>query len=535
MASESDDGKTEWLDYGDTRLDATYRVVHRQGRTIKFTRSERGLLLALTGNPYRLMTRSRLLDEIATRTAEPSDRNIDFLVNRLRSKLGDNAKAPRFIATQYGEGYLWIAKPTRDGASETFLVIRMHLHPEQSATHRPASRLVEQLGDAISTALGPERKIAIAGNDLQGAYDLARYQLNVSFHADLQRLNCTAALCEMPSKRIMKTFRLQLDSADGASSAHESARVSDAVVDTLRQTLKDASRGLGIAEDASIEERFQAASKLISAANPQWLAKGSQIQRSRAQNPDDADAAMQWCLHLFSRLVLADPFAGVSLAERDDIESEIETTVLDWLPNIENQPLLLLAAAKLLYFIDRGHLELAETIAERASIALQDTTAALPIMGQVKYAQGDNDAAIKHFDEGIARATPGSEIHYHMRVLKCIALVAAGNNGKSAARSTEIDNISPASSREIGLMLDWMTAAPNGELRPESEQALRDIGGRRAAKALEYLYFTSARHLRSVNARANVMRSMMAHVSRVYGTSAIPDIVLRGTGAAVSF
>ena len=86
-------------------LDETCLFAQRNGRKIQFTRNERALLLALTRNPRRLMPRDRLLDEIASES-NVSDRNIDFLVNRLRAKLGDSAKSPNFIATQYGEGYV---------------------------------------------------------------------------------------------------------------------------------------------------------------------------------------------------------------------------------------------------------------------------------------------------------------------------------------------------------------------------------------------------------------------------------------------
>lgn len=532
MGSVADGSNMPELDFGDLKIDAACMFVLRNGRTIQFTRSERALLLVLTGNPRRLLSRSRLLDEIATRTSDPSDRNIDFLVNRLRSKLGDKAKSPRFIATQYGEGYIWIATPSSAAPLDVFLLIGTNLDLEQRALQMQASQLAHQLRDAISAGIGPERRVAVADRDLRDAHGKPRYQLNLSFRAEQRHLNCAAALCEMPSKRIMRTFRLQLDLNREASFASEASRVSDGVVGALRQALKEASSGLGIADDEAIEERFRSASKLVSAANPQWLAKGSQLEQNRAQNPGDADAAIQWCLHLFSRLVLAEPFTGMSLAERDGIESEIENTVLEWLPNIESQPLLMLAAAKLFYFINRGHLDLAEDIAERACALMQDSTAGLPILGQVKYARAHYDEAVKLFDQGIAKAVPGSEFHYHMRVLKCITLVAEGHNGMSAARATDIGTLSPASSREIGLMLEWMIASPDGALPPESEQALQELGAASAAKALEYLYFTSARHVASVSGRANVMRSMIAHVSRIYGGSTVPAFILHGIGAS---
>ena len=91
------------LRFGDLVLDETCLFAVRNGRTIQFTRNERALLRALIRNPHRLMRRDRLLDEIASES-DVSDRNIDFLVNRLRTKLGDSAKSPTYIATRYGEG-----------------------------------------------------------------------------------------------------------------------------------------------------------------------------------------------------------------------------------------------------------------------------------------------------------------------------------------------------------------------------------------------------------------------------------------------
>lgn len=534
MNSVSSGGKTQALDFGDLRIDAAGMFAHRNGRTIQFTRSERALLLALMSNPRRLMTRSRLLDEIATRTSDPSDRNIDFLVNRLRSKLGDKARSPSFIATQYGEGYVWVATPTPASQIDAFLIIGSTADLEHHPFRRQASLLMDQLHEATSAGIGSGREVAYAGDALNVVHDKARYSLQVSFHTDHGRLSCVAALREMPSKRIMKTFRLQLDIHDDASFAAEAARVSGDVVDALMQALKKVSSGLGIAEDEAIEDRFQSASKLLSAANPAWLASGDQLGRNREQNPHDPDAALQWCLHLFSKLVLTEPFTGMSLEERDGIETEIESTVLECLPDIENNPLLMLTAAKLLYFINRGHLDLAEEIAERAIAPTPDFTAGLPILGQLKYARGRYDEAVKLFDRGIDMAVPGSEFHWHMRVLKCLALVAAGHSGASAAQATDLGNFGAGSLREINLMLGWMTASPDRPLPPALEEALQELGAAGAARGLEYLYFSSARHITLVSGRANVMRSMIAHVARLHGRQAIPDLVLHGIGAAVS-
>jgi len=100
--------------YGDLSFDPSFLFArHGAGREFRFTRSERALLQAFTRHPRTVLTRNQLLDAIAGSGSVGTDRSIDFLINRLRAKLGDSARSPTMIATQYGEGYVWIARPQR--------------------------------------------------------------------------------------------------------------------------------------------------------------------------------------------------------------------------------------------------------------------------------------------------------------------------------------------------------------------------------------------------------------------------------------
>lgn len=523
-------GKARDLRFGDLLLDETCLFAHRNGQTVQFTRSERALLLAFTRNPGRLMRRSHLLDEIVSPDADLSDRNVDFLVNRLRTKLGDSAKSPKYIATQYGEGYVWVAAPSSATPIDAFLAIGPAFGPQGHPFGQQASSLVGQLRDMIAAGVGAGRKVVVAENWQPAASDKLRYFLQMSFYAGNGRLDCAATLRDMPSRRIVKAFRLDLHSADAASFTAEAIRLSNGVIDALSQALIDASTGLGIPADEPLERRLQKASSLLSASNPGWLASGQQLGREREQDPLNADIALQWCLHLFARLVLTSPLGGMSLEERYRIESEIDATVLECLPAIEANPLLMLAAAKLLYFIDRGHLDLAEDVAERAAARTADFAAALPIMGQLRYARGRFDEAARFFDRGIETAEPGSEMHLHMRVLKCISVLASGDRASLDAAVADAARESQRCPPEIAMTIGWMIAAPDRKLPPAASQALAGIGPTGAGNAIEYVYFTSARHLTSEHARANVMRGLIAHVTRLYGEQAVPAFVLRNVG-----
>jgi DNA-binding response OmpR family regulator len=99
------------IHFNDLVFDAEMLTARRDdGTELRFTRQERVLLLQFTGRPGKLMTRARLIDLLTRDGDGAGERNVDFVVNRLRKRLGDNARDPRFIATQYGEGYVWIAK-----------------------------------------------------------------------------------------------------------------------------------------------------------------------------------------------------------------------------------------------------------------------------------------------------------------------------------------------------------------------------------------------------------------------------------------
>ncbi|MCX5516415.1 hypothetical protein C3941_16605 [Kaistia algarum] len=529
------------LVFGDVVLDETCLFALRNGEQIRFTRSERALLLALTRNPNRLMQRSQLLDAIALTQTDASDRNVDFLVNRLRTKLGDSARSPRFIATQYGEGYVWIAAnqpanvPEPDPTPVTgLLAIVAVVPPKDERLVERADTVAQQMRERIADGLGADESVIVLGRD-DGAATLAtRYVLKVSFQDSGDRLDCAATLREGPSRRIIRAFRLEFGGATTASLEPEVERASIEIIEALQRSLAKASEGLGTPVDQPLEIRLRKASTLLSASNPQWLEKGRQLSEARAQDPASADIALQWCLHLFARLVLTNPFTGISREERDEIESEIEATALDCLPLIETNPLLMLAAAKLLYFVDRGHLDLAEDLAERAFARMADSPAALPILGQLRQARGDFAAALAFFDRGIEMADPDSEFLLHMRVLKCIALLAAGDREALKVAAAAVPLESPRSPPDLSLLIAVLVA-PAGQVLP---QAITDVlmaaGPEGAGNALAYTYMTSVRHLTSRQARANIMQAMIAHFTALYGRDVVEPFVLKGTGAIAS-
>ncbi|MBI5536474.1 MAG: response regulator transcription factor [Deltaproteobacteria bacterium] len=90
---------------GALELNESARTASVGGRALTLTTAEFELLLLLVRQRGRVLTRNRIMDELRGVDWEAFDRSIDVLVSRLRHKLNDDPKAPRFIKTVWGKGY----------------------------------------------------------------------------------------------------------------------------------------------------------------------------------------------------------------------------------------------------------------------------------------------------------------------------------------------------------------------------------------------------------------------------------------------
>jgi DNA-binding response OmpR family regulator len=98
-------GEEQKLEYKDFMLDAGKQMVVVRGRPIDLTSAEFRLLKVLASNPGRVFTRERLMDLVQGRDFDGVDRSIDVHVSRLRTKMEEDPRKPRWIKTVWGSGY----------------------------------------------------------------------------------------------------------------------------------------------------------------------------------------------------------------------------------------------------------------------------------------------------------------------------------------------------------------------------------------------------------------------------------------------
>jgi DNA-binding response OmpR family regulator len=97
---------TEKLKLGHLELDPSARTFRLRGKSIELSTTEFDLLELFLRNPGRVLTRDWIMDQLRGQDWEAFDRSIDIAVSRLRAKIEEDAKTPRYLKTIRKKGYL---------------------------------------------------------------------------------------------------------------------------------------------------------------------------------------------------------------------------------------------------------------------------------------------------------------------------------------------------------------------------------------------------------------------------------------------
>ena len=107
----------QFIAFGQWRLDTIGRhLLDGDGTVVSLSGAEYRLLRVFLDHPQRVLTRDQLLNLTQGRDADSFDRSIDLLVSRLRQRLLDDAREPRYIKTLRSEGYVFSVEVDFGGA-----------------------------------------------------------------------------------------------------------------------------------------------------------------------------------------------------------------------------------------------------------------------------------------------------------------------------------------------------------------------------------------------------------------------------------
>jgi two-component system KDP operon response regulator KdpE len=91
-------------------IDPFAQSVTMQGRSVDLTPTEYKLLLYLAYNAGRVLSQSQILEAVWGSGYAESHNSVKVYIRRLRSKIEDDPRQPRYVRTRRGAGY-FLAEP----------------------------------------------------------------------------------------------------------------------------------------------------------------------------------------------------------------------------------------------------------------------------------------------------------------------------------------------------------------------------------------------------------------------------------------
>ena len=90
------------------QVDEQRMVISLEGQPLELTTAEYEVLKLLMEKPGYVLSREFIANNVESMRWESTDKSIDVVISRIRKKLGDNPKNPRFIKSIKGAGYKFI-------------------------------------------------------------------------------------------------------------------------------------------------------------------------------------------------------------------------------------------------------------------------------------------------------------------------------------------------------------------------------------------------------------------------------------------
>lgn len=104
----SDDSKNSILEFNHFTINTIGRKLFKDGVEISLTGKEFDLLYILASNKEVVFSRKDLLEKVWRYQFYGDERTVDVHVRRLRNKIEESSKRPKFLKTKWGVGYYFV-------------------------------------------------------------------------------------------------------------------------------------------------------------------------------------------------------------------------------------------------------------------------------------------------------------------------------------------------------------------------------------------------------------------------------------------
>lgn len=143
---------------GKVELDLGRYELRRSGRRIKLAKKPMELLILLAGRREQMVSREEIIQKLwRSDLFIDSEKNVNNIVRKVRTALGDNADKPRFLETVVGKGYRFVG-PLR-------VIDATHPRPQARQEFSRADRRSNTSTDRSSIAILPLQLLGKSSDD----------------------------------------------------------------------------------------------------------------------------------------------------------------------------------------------------------------------------------------------------------------------------------------------------------------------------------------------------------------------------------
>ena len=513
----------EEMYYGDLIFDNNFIfATTKNNKKIKFTKYERALLTNFASRPGKLLSRSMLLDFVVGIDKTSFDRNIDYLISRLRRKLGDSAGNPLFIATQYGEGYIWIAKRNEQKPKIEqgiyFSIGPIYGLEKIDEKNKIGEEFVNDLKFLLRESLGSEHRVELIG--AEKTENISRYQLHYTLELSFLMLKdiWTCSLVTLNQKTgqvfdsILHTLPLQQKSGSNNSICILVEKIKEKIWN--KQIFRE-NEQIKASSDSLVVGLYKA-SMLFEPGLDDFSEVEKKLRECLRLNPQDHYAAILLATNLHIQM-----YTG-NLNHLETREKEIEVLVLKHLPYVQNDALYLSAAAERLY--GQGHHDLGELLAYRALDLGPSYAACYLVIGRIKVLQGDIYEGISYYEKSIEMSKEGDTMYILLQTMKCIAYLSLGEHEQVRNLAAYIIKMEPEEHKKIALGIMFL-AGDREVFGPTYIETSKQLPVEFARYLLEVIYHIGARLFHHEKHRENLLKGPVNLFYNLHGCSIVPEKV----------
>jgi len=261
--------------------------------------------------------------------------------------------------------------------------------------------------------------------------------------------------------------------------------------------------------------------RMTTAANQ---ASEHEYRAALRDNPDDAVSKLLLALAIRAKYTFAgrELLAGPARHDCGRDEAEIETLVMSALPKLQGNDIFALEAAKLLYFTNKAHRQLALELVDRALSTSTTLGTTFAIAGQLYAWEARIEEALAYYNQALEFAPEPTDFRLYVQTLQCFALVAIGDDPEASKIATEMYQSRPTSRLQLCLCFAPTEAI---DLAPMLGHLLDSMNASSAGGHLRYLHYILARHFSHKAHRQNIMRRPLKLLVDRFGEACIPDEV----------